>query len=175
MIEYERTFLAAYIPQDIESFPSKEISDNQIPKESENTQLRIRKIGEEYKITKKTPLRKNDKSECKEETIELSEWEYTALNKYDGKKLRKQRYYYPRMWKEIEIDIFKDELSWLVMIDIEYEKKDAMIDHPLPDFCAKEITKREDFVGWRICGKSYQDLEPILESLGYKKLALKNK
>jgi hypothetical protein len=54
--EYERTFLAKYLPKDLASFPSKEIFDIYIPELSDNAKLRLRKHDERYEITKKEPV-----------------------------------------------------------------------------------------------------------------------
>ena len=48
--EYERTFLAKYIPEGIEKCNFIDIADNFIPKESNHPILRIRKNGDKFVI-----------------------------------------------------------------------------------------------------------------------------
>ena len=56
-IELERTFLAKYLPIDLNKFPSKQMQDSYIPKHARHPVLRIRKNGEkihDYKKISKT-------------------------------------------------------------------------------------------------------------------------
>src|SRR3989344_8298792 len=94
MIELELTFLAKYLPENLKACPSKEIIDRYIPKESEHSQLRIRKAGQLYQITKKEPVKGQDSSEQREQTIRLREDEYNALAKLPANVTHKIRYYY---------------------------------------------------------------------------------
>ena len=51
--EFERTFLAKFLPEGIENCNFVELEDNYIPKESNHPILRIRKKGDKTVITKK--------------------------------------------------------------------------------------------------------------------------
>lgn len=52
-IEIEKTYLARFLPDNLEKCQSKEMLDIYIPKNSNHAKLRIRKSGSTYVITKK--------------------------------------------------------------------------------------------------------------------------
>ncbi|MBI5077418.1 hypothetical protein HZB94_03485 [Candidatus Falkowbacteria bacterium] len=174
MIELEKTYLAKTIPTDIRNFPSKEIIDIYIPKTVEHPVLRIRKSGEKYEMTKKTPIKDGDASEQTEQTIALSKEEFDALTKLDGKRTHKIRYYYKVQGQTAEIDIFQDELAGLVLIDFEFDTIDAKNTFTPPDFCLVDVTQETFLAGGMVCGKSYADLETRLMKFSYKPLYLKS-
>jgi CYTH domain-containing protein len=172
-IELEKTYLAKYLPDDIKKFPSKEIKDIYLPKKSHHPVLRIRKNGDNYQMTKKEPITGNDSSEQTEHTIKLSKDEFAALEKLSGKEVRKIRYYYKQRDRTYEIDVFKDALAGLVLVDVEFiNKKDKDV-FEMPDFCSAEVTQEVSFAGGMLAGKKYKDLEKALKKYKYKKISPK--
>ena len=71
MIELELTYLAKYLPRDLDRTKFKEIVDIYVPNGSDHLTLRIRKNGDKYEITKKEPLKGKDSSIQLEQTISL--------------------------------------------------------------------------------------------------------
>ncbi len=173
MIELERTYLAKYLPKNLEKCKKEEILDIYIPKSAFHPVLRIRKRGEEYKITKKEPI-KGNASVQKEQTINLSREEFEALSKIDGKKLRKLRYYYPHEERGAEIDVFLGKLRGLVLVDFEFESKEQMERFKMPEFCLVEVSNEKFAAGGMLCGKSYEEIEEELNRLKYKRIEYKN-
>jgi len=136
MIELEKTYLAKEIPQDLKSCENKEIIDIYIPKEARHPTLRIRKNANKYEMTKKTPVNEGDASEQKEQTIILTEQEFKTLQKLDSKQVRKIRYFYKYNENRIaEIDVFKDELEGLIVVDFEFNTTENKNNFNMPDFC----------------------------------------
>ena len=171
MLELEKTYLAKNLPLDLKEYDFKEIIDIYIPKESVHPELRLRKRGNKYELTKKTPLDENDKSKQEEQTIVLSEIEFNSLHEQlEGKKVHKKRYYYPYKNRIAEFDIFEGELAGLVVIDFEFEKQKDCDEFQMPDFCLVEITQETFLAGGMLCGKKYSDIEEDLKRFGYKKL-----
>ena len=77
---------------------------------------------------------------------------------------------YPCGKNTAEIDVYQDDFEGLVFVDFEFktrEEKDAFV---MPDFCLAETTQ-ELFcaAGW-LAGKKYSDIEPFLNTYGYKKV-----
>jgi len=170
MRELERTFVAKYVPQGIESFECKEIIDIYIPKGSRHPVLRLRKNGEKYEMTKKEPVKEGDASHMNEQTITLTREEFDALKHIHGKIAHKFRYRYPFGQHTAEIDVFQEALEGLVIVDFEFnsiEEKDAF---RMPEFCLAEVTQEEALAGGMLCGKSYEEIGPVLKKYGYKKL-----
>ena len=173
MIELERTFLAKRIPANLRQCKHKEIIDLYIPASAVHPVLRIRKNGNSFEMTKKTPVKGDDSSEQLEQTILLSKEEFDALSKLDGKKSARDRHYFDYNGKTAEIDVFKENLSGLVWIDFEFNSIEEKNSFKMPDFCLADVTQEKALAGGMVCGKKYADLEPILERFGYKKLFLK--
>jgi len=172
MIELERTYLVKKLPEGLKGCKCKEVIDVYIPAASEHPTLRIRKNGDTYEATKKEPVNEGDSSRQEEQTIILTEAEFDALSKLDGKKVRKLRYYYDHNGNTAEVGVFQDSLKGLVMVDFEFstiKEKDAF---EMPDFCLAEVTQEDFTVGGMICGKSYKDIENDLKRYNYKKLSL---
>lgn len=168
MIELEKTYLAKEIPKGINS--KKDMLDIYIPKSAIHPVTRIRKNGENYEITKKSPINKEDRSKQNEDTIILSEQEYCELKELEGKRLEKDRYLMKYKGKTAEIDIFKGKLKGLVLIDFEFETEKEKDDFQIPDFCLADVTQEDFVAGGMLCGKSYEDIEKELERFNYKRL-----
>jgi len=171
MHELERTFLAKYLPNNLEKCFSKEIFDIYLPKSSAHPKIRIRKNGDKYEITKKTAVKEGDYSHFLEETIKLTDEEFRNLKNIDGKKIRKIRHDYDYNGQKAEIDVFQDNLSGLVLIDFEFDNKETMDSFKMPKFCLADVTQDDFIAGGMLCGKSYKEIEEKLALYDYKELA----
>ncbi len=175
MIELERTYLAKYLPKGLSNCKSKEIIDIYIPKSSIHPTLRIRKNGNEYEITKKEPVKGNDSSHQREQTIILTESEFMELAQLDGKRVSKIRYCYNYNGRTAEIDVFQGPLKGLVVVDFEFEEIGEKDSFEMPNFCLADVTQEKFIAGGMICGKSYEDIENDLKRFNYSKLFLNPK
>lgn len=171
MIEIERTFLAKYLPN-LESCKKKDMLDIYIlSKDSVHARLRIRKNGEKFELTKKTPVNEADHSQLIEETIHLTSDEFEQFEKgVQGKRVHKMRYFYDYEGKVAEIDVFLDELEGLVLVDFEFNNVAEKDSFNIPPFCLAEVTQEDFIAGGVLCGKKYADLEKELERFNYKPL-----
>jgi len=170
MEEIELTYLARALPPGILSAPRKEMLDIYIPASAEHPDLRIRRVGEKCEITKKRPIKDGDASHQMENTIPLTKEEYEEMSQLKGKRTRKTRYYYEEGGARYEVDVFRDDLAGLVLVDIEFdslEKKKSF--HP-PAWCLAEVTQEKFLAGGMVCGKRYADIEPQLAKFNYKKI-----
>ena len=172
MIELELTYLAKHIPSGIKDCTSKEVIDLYIPASSEHPKLRLRKNGNKFEMTKKEPVNEGDASHQEEQTIILTEEEFNALMKIEGKKVRKIRYYYNYKGRTAEIDVFQDDLLGLVVIDFEFETFEGKEKFEIPEFCMTDITQELFIAGGMICGKTYEDIKEDLDRLNYSKLSI---
>ena len=172
MIELERTFLAKKITQEIISCKKQEIIDVYIPKKAGHPVLRLRKKGNKFEMTKKYPIKETDSSRQIEQTIQLSESEFIALRKVQGKAVRKFRYFYPHRNFFAEFDVFQDKLLGLVLVDFEFKSTREKNSFEMPNFCLADITQQKFIAGGMLCGKTYSDIEDELGKFGYKKLKI---
>lgn len=171
MVEFEKTYLAKKLPDNLKSFKFKEIIDVYLPKNSDHPKLRLRKNGDKFELTKKEPVRDGDASHQNEQTITLTETEFYSLNQQlEGKRVRKIRYLFDYDGQVAEFDIFQDNLAGLVIVDFEFASLEEKEKFQMPDFCLADITQEVFIAGGMICGKSYEDLEEYLRKLNYKKL-----
>jgi CYTH domain-containing protein len=169
-LELEKTYLARYLPEKLWEYEHKDLLDIYVPESAEHPTLRIRRRGDKYEITKKTPVENADASQHVEHTIVLEQAEFAALAQVKGKKVHKTRYGYSYQNYMAEIDVFKDELAGLVLVDFEFETIEEMEAFKMPDFCLVDVTQEVAFAGGMLCGKKYADVEKRLSELGYKKL-----
>jgi len=169
-IELEKTFLLKRIPENLKDCKFIEIFDVYIPQSTVHPILRLRKKGNVFEMTKKSPKDNNDASEQEEHTIILSEEEFTALSELNGKKLRKFRYYYPMNDITAEIDIYLDDLEGLALVDFEFKSVEEKKTFVMPDFCLAEVTQAKVAAGGMLAGKKYLDIEPSLNKYNYQKI-----
>ena len=170
-IELERTFLLKKIPEGLKNCKSIEILDIYIPQTAPHPILRIRKRGDVFEITKKSPM-ENDSSEQEEQTISLTEKEFSKLSALGGKRLRKIRYFYPVDNRTAEIAIHLDSLEGFATVDFEFGSIEEKLKFTMPDFCLAEVTQEEFAAAGYLAGKKYEDIQPFLEKYNYKKIKL---
>lgn len=169
--EFELTYLAKALPERFnEPHESKEILDIYIPATLEHTILRIRKRGESYEITKKVPAHGTDSSHQIENTIPLTLEEFTELSQLQGKRVRKIRHYYSENGVASEIDVFKDALQGLVLVDVEFASNEEKAKFTAPSWFLADVTQEKFVAGGVLCGKSYIDIEEDLLRYNYKKI-----
>jgi adenylate cyclase len=173
--EFELTFLAKELPEGFTTeLSSKEILDIYIPKSADHAILRIRKNGDAYEITKKQPVSGTDSSHQTENTIPLTKEEFEVLSNLPGKRLRKIRYYYSENGTDYEIDIFKDQLEGLVVVDVEFNSNEEKAKFVAPDWVLADVTQDKFIAGGILCGRSYADIETELQSRNYKKIVVED-
>lgn len=167
-VELELTYLAKSLPEGLENYPSKTILSINIPTNADHPNLRLRQVGDQYEITRKTIADGQDSSHMIEQTIELSADEFSELAAQAGKRTRKTRYYYPCQDLTAEIDVFEDGLKGLVLVDFEFASREAQQQFVMPDFCLANVTQEAFVAGGMLAGKVYADIAPQLKRYGYK-------
>lgn len=170
MKELEKTYLLKYIPEWLSSAPYKDLLDIYIPFDSKHPHLRIRKYDQKLMIMKKELIDPDDLSAQEESIIDLTPEEFCVLSQVPGKRIHKQRYTFPYQGLDVEIDIFQEALSWLILVDVEFADEESKNAFTLPDFCLCEVTQELMFAWGMLCGKSYSDISEKLSQLGYTKL-----
>lgn len=171
MLELELTYLAKTLPEGLADAKKKEILDIYVPGSIAHPTTRLRKSGDKYEITKKLTIN-NDHSEHTEETISLTEAEFSDLATAPGKRVRKIRYYIEHGGRTAEVDVFQDDLAGLVVVDFEFDTREEKDSFTMPSFCLANVTQDEVIAGGMLSGKSYADIAPHLTKYGYTKLSL---
>lgn len=170
MIEYELTYLAKELPQDLGLYPFQEIVDIYIPDGEAHPRLRLRKAGSCYELTKKETIN-GDLSSNQEYTIPLNRDEYRALSLIHGRKIHKLRYFYP--WGEYtaEINLFLGPLAGLVTIEFEFDEQAEMADFVMPSFALANISRESWASGGKLAGKEYSQLATHLKQFNYQTIS----
>jgi len=170
-IELELTYLAAKLPDELQGTEPKRLMDVYVPEsEVDHARLRLRQKGSKYEITKKVPLRDGDASAHTEMTIPLDQNEFTALISVSQKRIIKDRYNIEIAGHPAEVDVFREELSGLVLIDFEFSNEEEKAAFTQPSIALSDVTQENFIAGGLLAGKTYQDIEPELQRFNYKAL-----
>lgn len=168
-VELERTFLAKAIPAELRTSLPERVVDVYLPDDlSVHPQLRVRRRGQKYEITKKTPIEGNVSQQL-EQTIPLSSAEFAALITGHSRLVEKDRYKVYINTVEAEVDVFSGELEGLILIDFEFPSKEAMDAFVPPEVCLAEVTQ-EVFAGGMLAGRAYADIAKDLAQFNYQPL-----
>jgi CYTH domain-containing protein len=168
-LELERTFLAKELPKEIEGADFVEIVDTYIPDGPGHAELRLRKKGDKYAITKKTPMT-DDGSEMMEHTIVLNKAEYEALYGCSKKRVVKKRYFAKIEGHDAEVDVFLEDLAGLVLVDFEFSDVEEKNKFKMPKSLLADVTPEEFIAGGMLAGKKYEEIEGKLKEFGYKRI-----
>ena len=173
-LELEFTYLAKSIPPQIDGVTPKEIIDVYIPEAGvDHPNLRARKNGDTYEITKKIPVHGLDSSRMHEYTIPLNRQEFEALQTASNRLVIKDRYKVIIDGRDAEVDVFKDNLAGLVLIDFEFATVSDQMAFTPPRVCLCDVTQDEFVAGGMLAGKTYKDIEPELAKRHYMPLTHK--
>ena len=170
-LEIERTYLAKDLPVGLEKCACREIIDLYLPRKAVHAKLRVRKSGDSYAITKKTPVSEASASIQTEETIKITPEEFKALLKADVRKIEKRRYLYPVGKLTAEIDVFGGKLKGLVLVDFEFNSASEAQNFVMPDFCLADVTEEDYIAGGVLSKYSYRQLKQFLKGYEYKRIS----
>ena len=171
--ELEKTYLLKRLPKGLERCRKERMTDIYVPKSARHPIIRIRRVADQFEITKKSPADGSDSSEQHEHTICLTREEYGALSKLPGKRLDKTRYHFVHNGVNAQIDVFHGRLRGLALVDFEFESRMQMDVFQQPDFCLADVTQEEFIAGGMLCGRRYSDIEKELKRFGYRKITKK--
>lgn len=168
-LELEYTFLAKDLPQEIRDKKVKptRIMDVYVPDTPEHSHLRLRQRGEKYEITKKLPVKSGDASAQTENTISLTKDEFKSLSVASQKRVVKDRYNIKIEGYPAEVDVFREKLQGLVMIDFEFGSEKERQEFVRPKIVLADVTQEDFVAGGMLAGKSYKGIEQKLEEFGY--------
>lgn len=177
-IEWRRVFLLRDLPAPLtRASEHLQIFDNYI----ENTRLRLRSIRAPktkewtWILEQRTQWREEDFSAWKISEICLDEAEHQAFELFEGREVRKNervetnelrfnRYFFEANGKSFEIDFYLNPLWGLSLAKVLFDSENEMKNFAAPDFCLTEVTQNEFFLGRNLVGKTFADVQKILEN-----------
>ncbi len=139
-MEIERKFLIHSIPYNLDDFKCRSITQAYL---CTNPVVRIRKDDDNYILTYKG----KGHMVREEYNLALNEDAFNhLLKKADGNIISKLRYEIPiENNLLIELDIFKDKFSGLVLAEVEFASEEAANQFVPPDWFATEVTYDKEY------------------------------
>lgn len=163
-IELELAWLTRYLPEDLDKCKSTEIKqayfENSDPEVKDE---RIREKGGVFTHTIKRFLKSSQETGyTKEETRKLSEKEFLNLWNMAKKKIRKIRYFYSLLnGLTAEVDVYKDNLEGLVVVEVEFPSIESFKKFKKPDWFGKEVTDSKGIYPPVIANMTLQEVDKI--------------
>ena len=136
--EIERKFLVKQLPDGLESYSHKEILQGYIIITSSGTEVRLRKKGNKFFLTLKIGIGKIRR----EFEIGLFKILFSILWPLTGgKKVKKCRYDIPLDNLMGELDVYKENLSGLLTVEVEFKTEEDSEKFVPPEWFGKEVTE----------------------------------
>jgi CYTH domain-containing protein len=140
--EIEKKFLVRSIPFALNDFKKAEIIQGYIAVEKNFSEVRIRVINNKYILTIKSD-RQNVRFE---ENCELNPNQGKNLLLFCGRRIvAKTRYFIPYHNVTIELDVFKESLSGLMLAEVEFSTLEDMHKFIPPPWLGEEVTYDERY------------------------------
>ena len=166
--EFRRTFIFQGLPEPLTPASSHlQIFDNYI----ENTRIRLRsiRVPEDKSWTRlieqRFPLKSEDLSTLKISQIFLNETEFNALKIFEGREIRKNRYFYDLDENQAKLDVFLGKLWGLNLMTINFENSEEMKSLEIPPFVVFEVTNYPFFLGENLVGKKFEDVRQEFDKI----------
>lgn len=137
-MEIERKFLVAYLPN-LDNIKSKEIEQVYI---SYQPEIRVRRLGDEYYLTRKS---QGDIIRMEEEKRITKEQYEEYIKASNGRKIEKTRYYIPQGAYTAELDIYKGENKGLLIVEVEFPTYEEARDFVPPSWFGKDVSKNLEY------------------------------
>ena len=134
-MEIERKYLVQKLPEDLDSFPFRELEQGYL---CTDPVIRIRRDDDRYELTYKS----GGLMVREEYNFPLTEEAYQhLLPKVDGRLIRKRRYRIPLTdTLTIELDLFRGDLAPLVLAEVEFPNKASANSFTPPHWFGEDVT-----------------------------------
>lgn len=104
------------------------MKDVYIPNGEAHKDLRLRRKGDKYMITRKRPVKDGDLTVMLETTIDLSKYEFDALSDRITSNVEKERYKVDVSEWRGELDVFMGRHAGLIVIEFEFQNETDLAD-----------------------------------------------
>lgn len=141
--EIERKFTIKHLPENIGSYEVHVIEQAYLTTEPV---IRVRREDDRYYMTYKGTGGDNTSLSHEEYNLPLTIEAYDVLSsKADGNVIRKKRYMIPYMDHIIELDIFGEPFSHLIIAEVEFASVAAANDFVPPEWFSEDVTDRKEY------------------------------
>lgn len=158
--ELHRLFLLHKLPEPLTRASSHlQIFDNYI----ENTRIRLRNLRDPATKHRTYILQQRFSAEnlghWKIAEIFLNETEYKQFEQFEGREIRKNRYFHDFDFHRFEIDVYLGDLWGLNTAKVLFETEEDLRQFEMPNFIAVEVTDKPFFNGENLVGKNFADVQ----------------
>lgn len=167
--EFHRLFLLEGLPDPLTRASSHiQLFDNYI----ENTRLRLRLVRDPKTkkwtrvLQQRFVVGEKDLAVSKLAEIYLNDAEYAAFEQFEGREIRKNRYFHEFDRTLFAFDVYIGELWGLNTARVDFETVDNMRRFEPPPFAVFEVTSYPFFSGEDLVGKKFSDIQAEVARLG---------
>ncbi len=163
-LELELAWLIKSLPKDYLKFKNTNIRQAYIESlDSKIKDIRIREKDGEFTYTVKYFVKSSKETGyTREENKKISKEEFSSLWNKTKKKIKKIRYFYPLSnGLTAEIDIYKDNLEGLIVVEVEFLSISAYQEFKVPDWFGKEVTDSKGIYPPVIADMSIEEVNKI--------------
>lgn len=167
--ELHRLFLVEGLPEPLTPASRHlQIFDNYLP----NTRIRLRKVRDPATnawtkvLQQRFPAVEGEYAVTKLSEIYLNESEYAVFEIFEGRELRKNRYFHEFDGVSITFDVYLGDLLGLSTARVDFDSIDRMKAFETPAFAIFEITNAPFFLGENLIDKGIADVESEVLRLG---------
>ena len=160
--ELHRLFLIERLPEPLTPASSHlQIFDNYI----ENTRIRLRQIRDPYSkawtriLQQRFPFTDDDYAVTKLAEIHLNDAEYAAFERFEGREIRKNRYFHEFDRLSFAFDVYLGGLWGLNMARVDFETREQLEELIPPPFAIFEVTNDPFFAGENLVEKKFSDVQ----------------
>lgn len=167
--ELHRLFLIERLPEPLTRASSHlQLFDNYI----ENTRIRMRNIRDPYSKTwtrilqQRFPAVEGEYSVTKLAEIHLNDAEYAAFERFEGREIRKNRYFHEFDRVSFAFDVYLGPLWGLNTARVDFETRERMENFIPPPFAIFEVTNDPFFTGENLVTKTFVDIQTEVARIG---------
>jgi CYTH domain-containing protein len=167
--ELHRIFLIERLPEPLTPASSHlQIFDNYIG----GTRLRLRQIRDPYSkawtrsLQQRFPASDAEPAVSKLAEIHLNDAEYAVLERFEGREIRKNRYFHEFDRVSIAFDVYLGGLWGLNTAKVDFETHEALAAFVAPPFAVFEVTNDPFFAGENLVEKSFSHVQAEVAKLG---------
>ena len=167
--ELHRLFLIERLPEPLTRASSHlQLFDNYI----ENTRLRLRSIRDPYSnswtriLQQRFSPHEGDHSVTKLAEIYLNDAEYAAFERFEGREIRKNRYFHEFDRVSFAFDVYLGPLWGLNTTRVNFETLEQMNNFIPPPFAIFEVTNDAFFTGENLVSQKFADVQTEVARIG---------
>ena len=166
--EFYRLFLIEKLPEPLTPASSHlQLFDNYI----DGTRLRLRKIRDPYTKTWTWALQQHirvdgDHGISKLSEIHLDEAEYEIFSRFEGREIRKNRYFHEVDQVSFTFDVYLGALFGLCTARVDFDSGASMETFMPPPFAIFEVSGDEFFNGEQLVTKLFSDIREHVARIG---------